>query len=122
MHSLWWTISIALAAMALALIVVGIIHVGVVRAARRSLIAAELASHSHRALQVFAALAAGRFVFMLSPARFDGREGLLHVWGILEILAGAWLVGSVLLAVEDAAEDRYSFDQPDNRAARRIRT
>jgi small-conductance mechanosensitive channel len=122
MHSLWWTISAALAAMALALVVVAILHAGILRWSRRSLIAAELASHSHRPFQVFGVLLAGRLVFQLSPVNFGGHDGLLHVWGILEIIAAAWLVGSVLLAVEDAAEDRYSFDIPDNRYARRIRT
>jgi small-conductance mechanosensitive channel len=48
--------------------------------------------------------------------------GLLHFWGILVILSGAWLVAAVLLALEDVAEDRYRLDVPDNRYARRIRT
>jgi small-conductance mechanosensitive channel len=122
MHSLWWTVAATVAAMVAALVVVGIVHAGVMRAGRRSLIASELASHSHRPLQVFGVLFAARLVVLVSPVRFEWRDGLLHMLGILEILTGAWLVASVLLALEDAAEDRYSFDVPDNRSARRIRT
>jgi len=122
MQTWWWTLIAVVGAMVLALVAVAIIHAGVVRAARRSLISAELAAHAHRPFQVFAALVAGRVVVQLSPLMFEGRDGLLHIWGILVILAGAWLVTSVLLALEDVAEDRYRFDVPDNRAARRIRT
>lgn len=122
MHSLWWAVAVVAGAMVLALVAVAIVHAAVVRASRRSLIAAELAAHSHRPFQVFAALFAGRTALQFSPVDFDGRHGLLHLWGIAVILAGAWLVASVLLALEDVTEDRYSFDVPDNRYARRIRT
>lgn len=122
MEHLSWTLVAVLAAMALALVAVQVIHAAFVRAGRRSLISAELAAHSHRPFQVFAALLAGRLVVQVSPARFDWRDEMLHIWAILLILAGAWLAASVLLALEDVAEDRYSFDVPDNRAARRIRT
>jgi small-conductance mechanosensitive channel len=109
-------------AMVLALVAVAVIHAAVLRAGRRSLVAAELAAHAHRAFQVFAALLAGRTVLQLSPVSFEGRHGLLHIWGIAVILSGAWLVASILLALEDVTEDRYSFDVPDNRHARRVRT
>ncbi len=122
MHSLWWTVAAVVGAMVIALIVVAIVHAAFLRAGRKSLVSAELASHAHRAFQVFAALLTGRVVLQLSPEEFDLRHGLLHIWGIAVILAGAWLVGAVLLALEDVAEIRYSFDVPDNRYARRIRT
>lgn len=108
--------------MVFALIVAAIIHTAFVRAGRRSLVSAELAAHAHRPFQLFAALFAGRTVLLVSPVSFEGRHGLLHIWEIAVILSGAWLVAAVLLALEDVTEDRYSFDVPDNRYARRIRT
>jgi small-conductance mechanosensitive channel len=122
MHSLWWTVVAVVGAMVLALVAAAIVHAAFVRAGRKSLVSAELAAHAHRPFQVFAALLTGRVVLQLSPVGFELRHGLLHVWGIAVILSGAWLVAAVLLALEDVAEDRYSFDVPDNRYARRIRT
>jgi small-conductance mechanosensitive channel len=122
MQTLTWTLAAAVGAMALALIAVAVVHAGVVRAGRRSLISAELAAHGHRPFQIFAALLTGRTVLQLSPVAFEGRDGVLHLLGIVLIVAGAWLVGSVLLALEDVAEERFRVDVPDNRAARRIRT
>jgi small-conductance mechanosensitive channel len=41
---------------------------------------------------------------------------------LLTIGAGAWMLGSVLLFVEDLGLERYRTDVPDNRVARRMRT
>jgi small-conductance mechanosensitive channel len=112
----------ALGAAVAALIVVEIIHRTVVRAARRSVIMAELADHAYRAFQLCAVIFAVRVVVLVSPRSFDFKNGLLHTLGIALIVAGAWLVAAILLALEDVAEARFRIDVPDNRAARRIRT
>lgn len=122
MQAFWWTWVAVVGSMLLALVVAAVIHAAFARAGRRSLVSRELATHARRPFQVFAALVTGRTVLALSPLRFTGREGLLHLWEILVILAGAWFVAALLLALEDVAEDRYRFDVPDNRYARRIRT
>ncbi|WP_308167299.1 mechanosensitive ion channel family protein [Catellatospora tritici] len=119
-----WPLAIVLAAPLLALAAVEVIHRIVVRLGRRSAVMAELASHAHRAFQVFAALLALRIALQATPLWFDFemKPELLHLMGIGVILAGAWLVATVLLALEDAIEVRYRIDVPDNRQARRVRT
>ncbi|MEV0271101.1 mechanosensitive ion channel domain-containing protein [Hamadaea sp. NPDC050747] len=112
----------ALSAAVAALVVVEIIHRAIVRAGRRSVIMAELADHAHRPFQVFAVIFAVRAVVLVSRQSFDLKHGVLHTMGIGLIVSGAWLVATVLLALEDVAEARFRIDVPDNRSARRIRT
>lgn len=114
--------AIAVGAAIVALVIVEIIHRVLLRLARRSVLMAELTSHAHQAFQAFSVVLAVRLAVDVSPERFGHRHGLLHAAGILLIITGAWLVATVLLALEDAALARYRIDVPDNRAARRIRT
>ncbi|WP_246001958.1 mechanosensitive ion channel family protein [Allorhizocola rhizosphaerae] len=106
----------------LAVVAVELVHRTLVRLGRRYMLLAELTSHAHRAFQVFCVLLAARTALQVSPARFDVRHGVLHVMGIAVIVAGAWLLATALLALEDVAEARFRIDVPDNREARRIRT
>lgn len=117
-----WTVIAVVVAAVLALTVVEVIHRTVVRLGRRSLTMAELAAHAHRPFQVFSVLLAMRVAVQLSRLDFEFKAGLLHAMGIVLIVVGAWLVATVLLALEDVAEARYNIDVPDNRYARRIRT
>ncbi|WP_245571135.1 mechanosensitive ion channel family protein [Catelliglobosispora koreensis] len=117
-----WTILGMLLAAAFALGLVEIVHRAIVRMARRSAAFSELAAHSHRPFQIFSALFAMRTVLALSPLRFDWRAGVLHLSAIALIGVGAWLLATMLIAMEDAAESRFRIDVPDNRRARRVRT
>jgi hypothetical protein len=121
-HTVTWTLIAAVGAALLALAIVEIIHRTVLRLGRRSVAMAELAAHAHRPFQVFSVLLAVRTTVQVSRLDFESKSGLLHAMGIGLIVTGAWLVGTVLLAMEDVVEARYRIDVPDNRQARRIRT
>jgi small-conductance mechanosensitive channel len=49
-------------------------------------------------------------------------NGVHTVFRLLDIGAGAWLVGAVLLYLEDLGLRRYDLDGPDNLSARRVQT
>ena len=53
---------------------------------------------------------------------FPYRGGVMHLLVLLCIAAFAWLVGAMLLVVEDVALARWRTDVPDNRRHRRIKT
>jgi hypothetical protein len=116
------TVITALGAAAAALVTVEIIHRVLRRLGRRSLTMAELSDHAYRPFQIFAVLFAIRSAVQLSRQDFDVKHGVLHAMGIALIIVGAWLVATILLALEDVALARFRIDVPDNRAARRIRT
>ncbi len=45
-----------------------------------------------------------------------------HLFLVLTILSGSWLLGALLFVIEDAMLSRYRLDSADNRHARRVRT
>jgi small-conductance mechanosensitive channel len=116
------TVIAAVGAAAAALVIVEVIHRTLRRLGNRSLMMAELTDHAHRPFQIFAVLFAVRVTIQLSRQDFDLRQGVLHTMAIALIVVGAWLVATILLALEDVAEARFRIDVPDNRYARRIRT
>ncbi|PJJ65473.1 mechanosensitive ion channel family protein [Compostimonas suwonensis] len=56
------------------------------------------------------------------PVPAEWLDGISHVFLILAIVGGSWLVCGLALFVEDLGLARYRIDVPDNRVARRIRT
>ncbi|WP_053719630.1 mechanosensitive ion channel family protein [Saccharothrix sp. NRRL B-16348] len=104
-----------------ALLAVTLVHRVVRRIGRRSALFAGLARHAHRPALAVAVLVAVQFSLGVA-ARGDWRPVALHVTGIALILAGAWLLASLLVVIEDATLARIRVDVSDNRHARRVHT
>jgi small-conductance mechanosensitive channel len=121
-----WTIAAALAAAAIALILVLVVHRTVRWLGRRSVLLTELSEHSHRPFQVAAAVVAVQVAVRFSTGFYAvgtaWRQTALHALVLLTIAASAWFVASLLLVTEDTTLARFGTDVPDNRQARRIRT
>ncbi|SDZ33555.1 Small-conductance mechanosensitive channel [Micromonospora pattaloongensis] len=118
-------IAAVLAAAAIALLLVEVVHRVVRRLGRRSLLLCELAEHSHRPFQVAATVLAVQFAVRLSTgtaAREPWLAAVLHVLVLAVIASTAWLVASLLLVTEDTALARFRIDVADNRHARRVHT
>ncbi|SIN42895.1 mechanosensitive ion channel family protein [Micromonospora cremea] len=115
----------ALAAAAVALFLVEVVHRITRRFGRRSLLMTELTDHAHRPFQVAATVLAVQFAARFSTGYAVGegwRRLLLHLLILGVIATVAWLVASLLVVVEDTALARFRVDVPDNRHARRVRT
>ncbi|PSL58558.1 small-conductance mechanosensitive channel [Saccharothrix carnea] len=104
-----------------ALLVVTLVHRLVRRIGRRSDLFAGLARHAHKPAVAVAVLVAVQFSLGV-VARGDWRPVALHATGIALILAGAWLLASLLVVIEDATLARIRVDVSDNRHARRVHT
>ncbi|MCM0677208.1 mechanosensitive ion channel family protein [Micromonospora phytophila] len=125
MQSYLGTIVAALAAAAIALFVVEVVHRVVRRLGRRSLLMTELTDHAHRTFQAAATVLAIQFAVRFSTGYAVGaswRQVVLHLLVLAVIASVAWLVASLLVVVEDTALARFRVDVPDNRHARRVRT
>ncbi|MBQ0906566.1 mechanosensitive ion channel family protein [Micromonospora sp. U21] len=115
----------ALAAAAVALFLVQVVHRITRRFGRRSLLMTELTDHAHRPFQVAATVLAVQFAARFSTGYAVGegwRRMLLHLLILGVIATVAWLVAALLVVVEDTALARFRVDVPDNRHARRVRT
>ena len=120
-----WTAVAALAAAVAALLAVQLIHRLVLWYGRKLVLLRELAEHSPRPFQAAAVVLAIQFAVRFTTGYAAGtpwRRALLHLLVLGVIAAVAWLVASLLLAMEDAALARFRTDVPDNRQARRIKT
>ncbi|MBX7267971.1 mechanosensitive ion channel [Micromonospora sp. Llam7] len=125
MDSYLMTVVAALAAAAIALVVVEVVHRLTRRWGRRSTLLTELTEHAHRSFQVAVTVLAVQFAVRFSTGYGIGtpwRQALLHLLVLAVIAATAWLVASLLVVVEDTALARFRVDVPDNRHARRVRT
>ncbi|MEV4386968.1 mechanosensitive ion channel family protein, partial [Micromonospora sp. NPDC049580] len=125
MQSYLETAVAALAAAAVALFLVGVIHRLTRRFGRRSLLMTELTDHAHRPFQVAVTVLAVQFAIRLSTGYAVGeswRRLLLHLLVLCVIASAAWLVAALLIVVEDTALARFRVDVPNNRHARRVRT
>ena len=105
-----------------AIVLVEIVHWAVVRAGRRSTLAADLARTTHRPFLVTLTLFAIQQAVRAAAGDFPGREGTVHALVILFIAAFAWLVSALVLVLEDVALATWRTDVPDNLKSRRIRT
>ncbi|MFY1620690.1 mechanosensitive ion channel family protein [Micromonospora sp. WMMD736] len=125
MQSYLETTVAALAAAAVALFVVEVIHRITRRFGRRSQLLTELTDHAHRPFQVAATVLAVQFAVRFSTGYAVGeswRRLLLHLLVLCVIASTAWLVAALLVVVEDTALARFRVDVPNNRHARRVRT
>ncbi|MFI7488815.1 mechanosensitive ion channel family protein [Micromonospora echinaurantiaca] len=125
MQSYLGTVVAALAAAAIALTLVEVVHRVIRRLGRRSLLMTELTEHAHRPFQVVATVLAVQFAVRFSTGYAvgsDWRQVLLHLLVLAVIASVAWLVAALLVVVEDTALARFRVDVPDNRHARRVRT
>ncbi|WJK39385.1 mechanosensitive ion channel [Solwaraspora sp. WMMA2056] len=117
------TVTVGSALLAVGLVAIG--HRVVRRLGRRSVLLAELATHAHRPLLVAATVAAVQFAVRFSTGYAVGepwRRTTLHLLVLATIASCAWLVGALLLALEDTTLARFRTDVPDNRHARRLHT
>ncbi|MFG1884986.1 mechanosensitive ion channel family protein [Micromonospora sp. NPDC049102] len=125
MQSYLETTVAALAAAAVALFLVEVIHRLTRRFGRRSLLMTELTDHAHRPFQVAATVLAVQFAARFTTGYAVGqswRRLLLHLLVLCVIASTAWLVAALLIVVEDTALARFRVDVPNNRHARRVRT
>ncbi|MFF5053182.1 mechanosensitive ion channel family protein [Micromonospora sp. NPDC000663] len=125
MQSYLTTAVAALAAAAVALFLVEVVHRLTRRFGRRSQLSTELTDHAHRPFQVAGTVLAVQFAVRFSTGYAVGehwRQLLLHLLVLGVIATTAWLVASLLVVVEDTALARFRVDVPDNRHARRVRT
>ncbi|WP_435207377.1 mechanosensitive ion channel family protein [Micromonospora sp. bgisy143] len=125
MQSYLETTVAALAAAAVALFLVEVVHRITRRFGRRSLLLTELTDHAHRPFQVAATVLAVQFAVRFTTGYAVGeswRRLLLHLLVLCVIASMAWLVAALLVVVEDTALARFRVDVPNNRHARRVRT
>jgi small-conductance mechanosensitive channel len=101
---------------------VELLHAVLVRLGRRIGPFANLARRAHRPFQ--ALLLTLTLDLGLRDTNLHGgwRYGVAHLLDILAIAAGAWLLATMLLLVEDAALSRFRTDVLDNRSARTVHT
>ncbi|GAB1693126.1 mechanosensitive ion channel family protein [Krasilnikovia sp. M28-CT-15] len=100
-----------------AIVFVEAVHWVLTRYARRSALLSRLERTAHKPFLTTVTL----FAVQQALRPTAGRE-VLHILVILVIMSGAWLVGALLLVLEDAALSRWRTDVPDNRKARKVRT
>ncbi|WP_433119961.1 mechanosensitive ion channel family protein [Micromonospora sp. CA-246542] len=125
MQSYLETTVAALAAAAVALFLVEVVHRITRRFGRRSLLLTELTDHAHRPFQVAATVLAVQFAARFTTGYAVGeswRRLLLHLLVLCVIASAAWLVAALAIVVEDTALARFRVDVPNNRHARRVRT
>jgi small-conductance mechanosensitive channel len=116
------TLAAAVIAVLAALIVVQILHFIAHRLGRRSSLFDQLARRSHRPTQVLAVVLAIQGVLHVGTATGAWRDPVLHVVTVIVIGATAWVVGALLVVLEDAALSRFRTDVQDNQRARRVHT
>jgi small-conductance mechanosensitive channel len=109
-------------AAALAIVVVEIAHRVMIRLGRKSPLAADLATKVHRPFLTAVTLLSVQQAIRVFAGDFPYRGGVMHALVLLCIAAFAWLVGAMLLVMEEVALARWRTDVPDNRKHRRIKT
>jgi hypothetical protein len=98
------------------------LHWVVARLGRRSELAADLARTAHHPFLASATLLAIEQAVRSGAGEFTGRETALHLLVIAVIATFAWLIGALVLVLEDAALSRWRTDVPDNLKRRRFKT
>ncbi|GIF13195.1 mechanosensitive ion channel family protein [Actinoplanes teichomyceticus] len=110
------------AAAGAAVVLVEAAHWAMLRIGRRSALAADLARTMHRPFLATVTLVAVQQAIRVFGGDFPGRAGVVHALVLFCIAAFAWLVGALLLVLEDMALARWRTDVPDNLRRRRIKT
>jgi small-conductance mechanosensitive channel len=116
------TLITAAIAVVVALIVVQVLHFLVRRIGRRSPLFDALGNRSHRPAQVLAVVLAIQAVLHATTTTATWRSPTLHAITVAVIIAAAWVVGELLVVLEDAALSRFRTDVDDNQRARRVHT
>src|SRR2546423_3770792 len=105
-------------AVACALAGLEIVHRALIRLGRRDPFPADLGRRAHRPARAFAAVSATYVVVNTMPLPRGPWTGpLLHTLDLAAIAVSAWLVGALLLVVEDRAVRRFPPAVRDNRHA-----
>jgi hypothetical protein len=110
------------AAAGAALVLVEAVHLFVNRLGRKSPLLADLARTAHRPFRALVVVYAVQQALRSGVGDFAGRDIVLHLLVLGIIAAAAWLVGALLLVLEDVALAKWRTDVPDNLKARRVRT
>ena len=105
-----------------AIVVVEAVHRVVKRLGRRSALLNDLAATAHKPFLAAVTIFAVQQAVRSFAGAFPGRGGVLHALVILVIASVAWLIGALLLVLEDVALARWRTDVPDNMKARRVKT
>ncbi|SHN29094.1 mechanosensitive ion channel family protein [Cryptosporangium aurantiacum] len=116
------TLVTAAVSVVLALVLVQIVHIVVRRIGRRAPLFDQLATRLHRPVQCLAVVLAVQGALHATTATGDWRGPLLHGVTVLVIASGAWVVGALLLVLEDTALARFRTDVENNKTARRVHT
>jgi small-conductance mechanosensitive channel len=105
-----------------ALIVAESVHLVVRALGRRWGLLDDLARTAHRPFRTLVVLYGIEQALRTGLDNFAGRSAVLHGLVILIIAATAWLIGGLLLVLQDLALDKWRTDVPDNMKARRLKT
>jgi small-conductance mechanosensitive channel len=105
-----------------ALVLAEAIHLVVTRLGRKHQLLADLSRTAHRPFRALLVVYAIEQALRSGIDDFTGRRLVLHGLVVLIIAAAAWLVGALLLVLEDVALDKWRTDVPDNMKARRLKT
>ncbi|GGK85422.1 mechanosensitive ion channel family protein [Mangrovihabitans endophyticus] len=105
-----------------AVVVVEATHRVLRRVGRRSEIAADLARTAHKPFLATATVFAVQQAVRGFGGEFPARGGVLHALVLVFIASFAWLIGALLLVLEDMALSRWRTDVADNLRARRLKT
>jgi small-conductance mechanosensitive channel len=105
-----------------ALVLAESIHLVVTRLGRKHPLLADLSRTAHRPFRALLVVYAIEQALRSGIDDFAGRRLVLHGLIVLIIAAVAWLVGGLLLVLEDLALHKWRTDVPDNMKARRLKT
>jgi small-conductance mechanosensitive channel len=122
-HAALIPLLIVLATVGGALVLIEAMHRALLQLGRRDPFPADLARRVHRPAQWFAIVFA--VYASLNSLPVPGgrwRPPLEHLVTLALIAVSAWLIGVLLLVIEDRALQRYRTDVSDNQYARRVHT
>jgi small-conductance mechanosensitive channel len=105
-----------------AIVMVEILHTVTKHLGRRSQLLEDLSTTAHKPFLTFLTVFAVQIAMRGFAGDFPGRTGVLHSLVLLMIASAAWLVGALMLVLEDIALARWRVDVPDNMKARRLKT
>lgn len=114
-------LAVAIAAGA-AIVIVESLHWVTKRLGRRSALLSDLANTAHRPFLATFTIFAVQTAVRGFAGDFPGRAFVVHGLVLVVIASVAWLVGALMLVLEDVALARYRIDVPDNMKARRLKT
>ncbi|MET0424883.1 MAG: mechanosensitive ion channel family protein, partial [Actinoplanes sp.] len=122
MTSILTALLVIVGSAAAAIVLVEIVHWTLRRVGRRSTLAADLARTAHKPFLATVTLFAIQQAIRGAAGDFAGRGPVLHALVILFIGSFAWLVGALILVLEDMALSKWRTDVPDNLKRRRLKT